>query len=156
MQYCSFTKRVFAAIFDMALVSLIVMICAPLLVNMQELQPILDKSKAQVPITLIELTVVTEAFFIFAVVSTLIYVCMDVVMPATRYMASPGKLLLKMTVVDRHGQKLGMGKAMARHAAKFVSALTVIGLFMPLWNAQKQALHDAMSGTLVVKKKRKG
>lgn len=154
MQYCSFTKRAIAAIFDMALVSFITMTLAPLFIDMQLIQPILEKSKVQVPIEMNELAMITQAFLVMSVISTLAYVIMDAVMPATKLMGSPGKALLKMAIVDVHGQRIGIGKSIARHAVKFVSGLMLVGFLMPLWSSQKRALHDVMSGTLVIKKRK--
>ncbi|MBU6289830.1 MAG: RDD family protein [Chloroflexi bacterium] len=56
-------------------------------------------------------------------------------------------------VVDDRGNPISFGRATGRYFGKIVSALILlIGLFMAAFTARKQALHDMMAGTLVVKR----
>lgn len=67
--------------------------------------------------------------------------------------ATPGKRALGIAVTDAQGGRLGFGQALGRNAAKFVSAFILyIGFFMAAFTARKQALHDIMTGCLVIRR----
>jgi uncharacterized RDD family membrane protein YckC len=67
--------------------------------------------------------------------------------------ATLGKRLLGLQVTDRMGNRIGFGRASGRFFGKIVSALALyIGFMMAGWTERKQALHDMMADTLVVRK----
>ncbi|HTW94542.1 MAG TPA: RDD family protein [Tepidisphaeraceae bacterium] len=64
-----------------------------------------------------------------------------------------GKLALGLKVTDMQGQRISFGRATGRYFGKFVSGLILyIGFLMAAFTARKQALHDLMAETLVVRK----
>jgi uncharacterized RDD family membrane protein YckC len=66
--------------------------------------------------------------------------------------ATVGKRLLGLQVTDRQGARIGFGRATGRYFAKLISALPFeIGFMMAGWTARKQALHDIIADTLVVR-----
>ena len=44
------------------------------------------------------------------------------------------------------------GKSVARRLGRYISAITLIGFIMAGFTSKKQALHDFLADTLVVKK----
>ena len=67
--------------------------------------------------------------------------------------ATVGKMALGIQVTDVNGQRVSFGKALGRNLGKIISALIIyIGYIMAAFTEKKQALHDIMAGTLVVKK----
>jgi len=67
--------------------------------------------------------------------------------------ATIGKRALGLKVTDMQGEPISFGRATGRYFGKYLSALILgIGFLMIGWTAKKQALHDIMAGTLVVKK----
>lgn len=67
--------------------------------------------------------------------------------------ATPGKLALALRVTDLQGRRLGFGRASGRFFGKIVSRLILdIGYMMAGWTERKQALHDMMAGTCVVRR----
>ncbi|EQD60246.1 membrane protein containing RDD domain protein, partial [mine drainage metagenome] len=51
------------------------------------------------------------------------------------------------------GERIGFGRATGRYFATFLSVIILFfGYFMIGWTQRKQALHDMMAGTLVVRK----
>ena len=67
--------------------------------------------------------------------------------------ATLGKMALGLKVTDIDGQRLTFGRATGRFFGKFISALILgIGFMMAGWTQRKQALHDIMADTLVVRK----
>ena len=66
---------------------------------------------------------------------------------------TPGKMLLRIQVVRAEGGPIGYGKAFYREViGKFISGIILgIGYLMAAFDDQKQALHDRMARTYVVK-----
>ena len=51
------------------------------------------------------------------------------------------------------GGRIGWGRANARYFGKILSAAILgIGFLMAAWTARKQALHDMIAATLVVRR----
>jgi len=70
--------------------------------------------------------------------------------------ASPGKLTVRLYVVDAQGRRLGFWRALAREAAKWLSLATLtFGFLMAAWTRRKLALHDLVAGTRVLRQPRR-
>ena len=68
--------------------------------------------------------------------------------------ATLGKMLLGILVTDLEGQRLTFGRANARYWTKIFSGLILgIGFMMAGFTQRKQALHDIIAETLVIKKR---
>jgi len=66
--------------------------------------------------------------------------------------ATFGKRILKMRVVDVEGRRISVGRALGRWASHALSYLTLyIGFLIQPFTARKQALHDMVAGTIVVR-----
>ena len=64
-----------------------------------------------------------------------------------------GKRAVGLIVTDLAGQRISFGRATGRYFGKMLSAmLFYIGFLMAAFTPKKQALHDMVSGTLVVKR----
>ena len=67
--------------------------------------------------------------------------------------ATLGKMAIGIIVTDLNDNRISFGKANGRYWGKIISAIILlIGFFMAGFTQNKQALHDIMAGTLVVKK----
>jgi uncharacterized RDD family membrane protein YckC len=65
-----------------------------------------------------------------------------------------GKRMTGLLVTDMAGRRLSFGRSSARYFAKILSAIPIlIGYFLAAFTPQKQALHDMIAGTLVVRKR---
>jgi uncharacterized RDD family membrane protein YckC len=86
---------------------------------------------------------------VFAVLVILYYSFME----SSKYQATIGKLVLGLKVTDESGGKLDFIKALVRNLCKIVSSMILmIGYIIAGFTAKKQALHDIIAKTLVVKK----
>jgi len=66
--------------------------------------------------------------------------------------ATLGKMALSIKVTDLDGRRISFGRATGRFFGKIISGMILyIGYMMAGWTAKKQALHDMMAGTLVVR-----
>jgi serine/threonine protein kinase len=63
-----------------------------------------------------------------------------------------GKKAMQIRVITKSGNPVSFGQAIARYIGYLVSTLMLfIGFLWPLWDDQKQAIHDKMAGTIVVR-----
>ena len=69
--------------------------------------------------------------------------------------ATIGKQAMGIIVTDLNGGRIDPGKAALRWVGKIISCLILfIGYIMAAFTERKQALHDMIAGTLVLKGKR--
>jgi uncharacterized RDD family membrane protein YckC len=74
-------------------------------------------------------------------------------MESSERQATLGKLAVGLKVTDMMGMRISYARANGRFFGKIVSFLTFyIGFMMAGWTQRKQALHDLMAETLVLKK----
>jgi uncharacterized RDD family membrane protein YckC len=76
------------------------------------------------------------------------------VLESSPWQATLGKMALGISVTDSEGRRLSFGRALARNVAKLVSDFTLlIGYIMAAFTSRKQALHDIMTGCVLIKRK---
>jgi uncharacterized RDD family membrane protein YckC len=75
-------------------------------------------------------------------------------MESSERQATFGKSAISLRVTDAEGQRLSFKHATGRFFAKIVSGMIpfAIGYIMAGFTAKKQALHDMIAGTLVLRK----
>jgi len=79
------------------------------------------------------------------------------IMESSGTQATLGKMALGLAVTDAAGRPVGFGRATGRTFAKIVSALPLgIGFLLAGFTGRKQALHDLIAGTLVVRRRKSG
>jgi uncharacterized RDD family membrane protein YckC/Tfp pilus assembly major pilin PilA len=126
--YANFWRRAAAAIVDYLIV------CVGAAVLLAILAPAIGGS---IPMLLLLLAVV------------LYYVGFE----SSPLQATPGKLALSIKVTDLGGERIGIGRSFGRYIGKFVSGLTLgVGYVMAFFTSYRQALHDKIASTLVVRK----
>jgi uncharacterized RDD family membrane protein YckC len=97
-------------------------------------------------------TILQCVMFVFILALVWIYFA---AMESSKYQATLGKMALGLCVTGRQGNRIGFGRATGRFFGKFVSgAIFLIGYMMAGWTERKQALHDMLADTLVVRKQR--
>jgi uncharacterized RDD family membrane protein YckC len=87
------------------------------------------------------------------ILSLTIQVLYSTFMESSKLQATVGKLALGLKVTDLQGNKLDFVKALVRNLCKLISNFTLlIGYIMAGFTEKKQALHDMIASTLVLKK----
>ena len=72
---------------------------------------------------------------------------------SSRSQASVGKIALGIKVTDESGSRIGFGRASGRYFAQILTALTLgVGYALAVFTRRRQALHDLVAGTLVVRR----
>jgi uncharacterized RDD family membrane protein YckC len=74
-------------------------------------------------------------------------------MESSERQATLGKAVLNLKVTDMSGNQISFGRASGRYFSKIVSGFVPLGIgyIMAGFTERKQALHDFMGGTLVVR-----
>ena len=68
-----------------------------------------------------------------------------------------GKMMLRLRVVKKRGGRITLLDALLRNVFGYtVSQIFLLGYLWALFDAEKQAWHDKMAGTVVVEEARKG
>jgi uncharacterized RDD family membrane protein YckC len=66
--------------------------------------------------------------------------------------ATPGKMVMGLKVIVANGDRIGVGRAIARYFAHVLSGLTLgIGYIMVAFDSQKRGLHDYICSTRVIR-----
>jgi uncharacterized RDD family membrane protein YckC len=88
-----------------------------------------------------------------ALISSIMQWLYFALMESSVWQATLGKKALGLSVTDLAGRRIGFGRATGRYFAKILSSLTLfIGYLMAGFTEKKQALHDMIAGTLVLRK----
>lgn len=92
---------------------------------------------------------VGSAILIIYAISILYFAIME----SSKTQASVGKMALGIKVTDMEGNRITFGKSLLRAIGRLISsAIMYIGYIMAAFTDKKQALHDIIANTLVVKK----
>lgn len=129
---CSKTwERVFAAIYDMILLSIIYYV-------LSTVAKLLD-------------IMITDKFEkIFTFIFAWLYFC---ILESSNIQGSIGKIMQGLKVTDTKGRRITFVKANKRYFAKFFSVFSILlGLLQIPFLRYKQALHDSLANTLVMKR----
>jgi uncharacterized RDD family membrane protein YckC len=129
VEYAGFWRRFVAYVIDSILIGVVIGILAA----------ILSGSDTGVALT----------YLIGALGGLVYYAAME----SSAYQATVGKIALGIQVTDLEGNRVSFLRALGRNLAKILSAIILyIGFIMAAFTARKQALHDMIASTLVVKK----
>jgi uncharacterized RDD family membrane protein YckC len=116
----------------------------------------IDSIVVMIPVALI---IVPFAFFgetlatIGTVLALVVMFGYFVVMHSSAWQATVGKRVLGVKVTDLEGNRIGIGRSLVRLLGSFVSSLILgVGYLMAGFTQKRQALHDMIAGTLVVRK----
>jgi uncharacterized RDD family membrane protein YckC len=133
VEYAGFWRRVGAILIDFLLLSLVAI---PLNAAFGD-----DPMDTNAYLT-------SPAYGISAVIQWLYFALME----SSSKQATLGKMAIGIRVTDLEGNRIGFGRATGRYFAKILSALIIgIGFLMAAFTQRKQALHDLIAGTLVVR-----
>jgi uncharacterized RDD family membrane protein YckC len=90
-----------------------------------------------------------KVFLIILVLEWLYYALLE----SSAWQATLGKKALGLEVTDLAGVRITFGRATGRYFARYISFFTIgIGYIMAGFTEKKQALHDMIAGTLVIRK----
>lgn len=95
-----------------------------------------------------------QATVVAGILGALFGAIYEIAFHASPFQATVGKAALRIKVTDREGARLSVARSASRYFAKFLNSLTLgVGLVMAGFTRRRQALHDKLAGTLVVREK---
>lgn len=147
--YAGFWLRLAAALIDAILISIVnSIIMAPLLGQTLSLA-IRAESDSLTEFDLISwLTTFALSNLVVTILGWLYFALME----SSQVQGTLGKKILGLQVTTMDGQRIGFGRATGRYFGKILSSfILMIGFVMAAFTEKKQALHDLLAGTLVVK-----
>jgi uncharacterized RDD family membrane protein YckC len=84
--------------------------------------------------------------------NTLVSWIYEAALESSSKQATLGKMALGLKVTDLYGNRISFARATGRHFAKYISGVILgIGYIMAGFTERKQALHDMIAGTLVIR-----
>lgn len=84
--------------------------------------------------------------------NTLVSWIYEAALESSSKQATLGKMALGLKVTDLYGNRISFARATGRHFAKYISGMILaIGYIMAGFTERKQALHDMIAGTLVIR-----
>ena len=93
------------------------------------------------------------SFGVGVVISFFIPWLYEAFMLSSEWQATVGKRAMSIVVTGTNGGRISFARATGRHFAKILSAcILFIGFIMAAFTARKQALHDMLAETLVVRR----
>jgi len=76
----------------------------------------------------------------------------DALMTSSSKQGTLGKIVFRLKVVDLNGARISFARATGRFFAKILSGMILnIGYIMAGFTERKQALHDMIAGTFVLR-----
>jgi uncharacterized RDD family membrane protein YckC len=75
-----------------------------------------------------------------------------ILLESSPWQGTVGKKVLGLKVTDTDGERISIARAVGRYFGHFVSTIILFGGYLfPLFTEKRQALHDLLAGTLVVR-----
>ncbi|MGN1386462.1 MAG: RDD family protein [Bacillus sp. (in: firmicutes)] len=88
----------------------------------------------------------------YMLITILIGIAYYATLQSSKWQATIGKRLMKIKVTTMDGRRIGFLRAVVRYLVMFgLSNILFIGYLLALFTKRKQALHDLIARTLVVK-----
>jgi uncharacterized RDD family membrane protein YckC len=93
-----------------------------------------------------------RAILILTLVGWLLWAVYKVGLQCSEFQATVGKLAVGIKVTDRDGRRLTLLRSIGRFGGELISAASLsVGYVMAGFTRRRQALHDMLAGTLVVR-----
>jgi uncharacterized RDD family membrane protein YckC len=154
--YATFGQRLLAVIID---IILIMVLQSFVIVPIMAAIGIGVASTIENPETMTEADAIGMLGPIFAAIGTIWLVSLAIqvlyftLMESSKTQGTVGKMALGIKVTDLNGERLSFGKALIRAIGRIISGFTMlIGYLLAAFTEKKQALHDMIASTIVVKK----
>ncbi len=93
----------------------------------------------------VRIEILSSLVFILVII---LYIYLD-----GKYGGTPGKLILGLKIVNSEGKYIGIPTAALRYIGKVLSSMIIgIGHLFIVWEPKKQALHDKVANSYVIRK----
>ena len=159
LNYAGFSRRLFAFCIDWIIIMIVLVIINNLLPgrfwdnliannHADFLSSLMRDGTSRATVSKIALVFYGAYWFIFYFLIALVY---SVVMESAKQ-ATIGKILFKLRVANVNGEKAAPLQIALRNVGKVLSFLTIgVGFLMVGFTSKRQALHDLLAKTVIIK-----
>ena len=154
VDYAGFWLRLLALIIDNLILLLgFVLVLIPL-IFLTGLHKFLDDFHPDEDMNNVGVAMFVGIILIAATVSLILTWLYHALMESSDWQATLGKKVLGLVVTDMAGQRVSFGRSTGRHFGKLITNLipAFLGYVMAGFTEKRQALHDMMSGCLVLRR----
>ena len=154
LEYGGFWLRFLAFLIDGAVITLAILVVAIPLVFLTGLGTLLSQMHPEEDFNDAGFWLIMAVIFLLATVSLGVTWLYHALMESSEWQATVGKKALGLVVTDMAGRRVSFWRATGRHFAKIVTNMVpvFIGYVMAGFTQQKQALHDLISGCLILRR----
>ena len=150
LPYADFWRRVQAYLIDMTLLQIIMgVLFVPIFLF--SFWPIVEETirgRGPRPVEVLALLpVIFGLIFLSWIINWFYYALFE----TSKWQATPGKYWLKMKVTDLEGNPVSFSRASGRFFGRIADSMILIGCLLAAFTAKRQALHDMLAGTLVLR-----
>lgn len=150
--YAGFTSRLLAFILDTVIVATIIFSTSWFIVTswrLLQLEPLLHQLEQRSEILAMLIALFTSP--VFYSLTTLLFIATYYIFFWTLAGQTPGKGIMGLRVLPRHGNKLKLGRAILRYLGYYLSIVPLgLGVLWILIDDRRLAWHDKLAGTCVV------
>jgi uncharacterized RDD family membrane protein YckC len=154
VDYAGFWLRLLALIIDNTILLLgFVLVLIPL-IFLTGLHKFLDDFHPDDDMNNVGIAMFMGIILVAATVSLILTWLYHALMESSDWQATLGKKALGLVVTDMAGQRVSFGRSTGRHFGKLITNLipAFLGYVMAGFTEKRQALHDMMSGCLVLRR----
>jgi uncharacterized RDD family membrane protein YckC len=154
VDYAGFWLRLLALIIDNVILGLgFVLVLIPL-IFLTGLHKFLDDFHPDEDMNNLGIAMFAGVILVAATVSLIVTWLYHALMESSNWQATLGKKVLGLVVTDMAGQRASFGRSTGRHFGKLITNLipAFLGYVMAGFTEKRQALHDMMSGCLVLRR----
>jgi uncharacterized RDD family membrane protein YckC len=154
--YAGFWRRFFAVIIDGILLSLVAgfafsAVMGDTIIKLQQMGSKGVKPDPQA-MQLLVMALIPKIMLLTLLFMVIDWLYNSILISSSRQ-ATLGKMLMGIVVTDMNGERISFLRATARYLVRaFISGFLLIGYLIQLFTARRQALHDLIAGTLVVRR----
>lgn len=151
--YAGFWLRVVAAIIDMIVLGFAGWIVTMPFMGAMGMRAVLGGRSPFTPMRPEDVFALMGVFFWMIVIRTVLQWLYFALFESSAWQATLGKKALGLEVTDLGAGRIGFARATGRYFGKYISTIILfIGFMMAGFTEKKQALHDMMAGTLVIRR----
>ncbi len=154
VDYAGFWLRLLALIIDNVILGLgFVLVLIPL-IFLTDLHKLLDDFHPDEDMNNVGIAMFAGIILVAATVSLILTWLYHALMESSNWQATLGKKVLGLVVTDMAGRRASFGRSTGRHFGKLITNLipAFLGYIMAGFTEKRQALHDMMSGCLVLRR----
>ena len=154
VDYAGFWLRLLALIIDNAILGLgFVLVLIPL-VFLTGLHKLLEDFHPDEDMNNVGIVMLVGILLLAATISLILTWLYHALMESSDWQATLGKRVLGLVVTDMAGQRVSFGRSSGRHFGKMITNLipAFLGYIMAGFTDKRQALHDMLSGCLVLRR----